>query len=106
MLDGDPPFFPKFLPVKSVKSLPSAVKELRRQKRLGYDFIKIYSRVSESQFLAVTDEARTQGLYCAGHAPDTVPFETVLKGMRSVEHLTGFINPYYPGRSRALGSGG
>src|SRR5690606_17830607 len=53
----------------------------------GFDFLKVYNRLSREAFLAIADESRRLGLPVAGHVPFSVSArEASAVGMRSIEH--------------------
>ena len=61
---------------------------VRRARREGADFVKVYSRLPTAAYLAVADEARRRRMPYAGHVPDTVSIvEASDAGQRSIEHL-------------------
>lgn len=61
---------------------------VRRVRREGADFVKVYSRLSAPAYLALADEARRRRIPYAGHVPDTVSIvEASDAGQRSIEHL-------------------
>ncbi|MFG1686741.1 hypothetical protein ACGFNP_41715 [Nonomuraea sp. NPDC049269] len=61
---------------------------MRKAKRAGADFIKVYSRLDRESFLAIADEARRLRLPVCGHAADAVPIvEAARAGQRSFEHF-------------------
>ncbi|WP_433337757.1 amidohydrolase family protein [Spirillospora sp. CA-294931] len=68
---------------------PSEAREaVRRTKRDGADFVKVYSRLDRASYLAIADEARRQGIPFTGHCPDTVALtEAIGTGHRTVEHM-------------------
>ncbi|HOP09916.1 MAG TPA: amidohydrolase family protein [Oscillospiraceae bacterium] len=97
ILDGDPPFFPKFMNIHAVKNAGQIRKIIKTQAEKGYDFIKIYSKLSLENFDDIMRIANEYGMPVAGHAPDAVGLKHALESkMRSVEHLYGFVNPYFP----------
>jgi len=97
MLDGDPPFFPKFMNVKAVKNTDQIRRIILTQAEKGYDFIKIYSKLSLENFDDIMRIAKEYKMPVAGHVPDAVGLKHALESrMRSVEHLFGFVNPYSP----------
>jgi Amidohydrolase family len=89
MIDGAPSLWENVpAPVVSVADGPAARQAVRDAKGQGYDFVKVYSRLSRQAFLALADEARLQGIPIAGHCPDLVPLgEASAAGERSFEHL-------------------
>src|SRR5262249_37518647 len=59
-------------------------------KKMGADFVKVYTKLPREAFLAIADEAKNQGLPFAGHLPESVSAaEASDLGMKSIEHLTG-----------------
>ncbi|HVV92189.1 MAG TPA: amidohydrolase family protein [Hyphomicrobiales bacterium] len=64
-----------------------AVAEVRRQKEMGADFIKVIS-VRPDAFFAALEEATRLGLPVAGHlTPNIDAAEASRAGMRAIEHL-------------------
>lgn len=62
---------------------------VRDAKKLGMDFIKIFSEVREPQWRAILAEARALGMPVCGHIPAEVSLlEAATAGQRSNEHLT------------------
>jgi imidazolonepropionase-like amidohydrolase len=67
---------------------PKAKAAVRRAKRLGFDFIKVYNALPRDVYLAIAEEARVQGLPVVGHVPRSVtPMECGEAGQRSIEHV-------------------
>ncbi|RAS60672.1 amidohydrolase family protein [Lentzea atacamensis] len=61
---------------------------VRRAKRDGADFVKVYSRLPANLHRAIAEEARWQRIPFAGHCPDAVPLSTASAvGQYSIEHL-------------------
>jgi imidazolonepropionase-like amidohydrolase len=88
LLDGHPkPMRPNFLAITKPEEGQDAV---RRLKRSGSDFIKVYSWLSRDSFLAIAEEANKQNIPFAGHVPFSVPvLEASDAGQKSMEHLYG-----------------
>jgi imidazolonepropionase-like amidohydrolase len=62
---------------------------VRDAKKLGTDFIKIFSEMREPQWRAILAEARALGMPVCGHIPSEVSLlEAATAGQRSNEHLT------------------
>lgn len=58
----------------------------------GYDFIKIYERISLPVFDALAKEAKARGVEMSGHVPQAVSLDhAVASGMRTAEHLLGYL---------------
>jgi len=87
IIDGSPPARDDNLAVADAATARAAVAE---QSSRGYDFIKIYSNLSQEAFAAVLAEARMRGLRVAGHVPRTVPLEQASTSLWSIEHLGDF----------------
>jgi 6-phospho 3-hexuloisomerase len=60
-------------------------------KKAGYNFIKVYSRLSAEVYDAIIEAAAKHGMPVIGHVPRAVGLKHVLAaGQHSVEHLTGY----------------
>ncbi len=89
-LDGKPPVSPMN---KKISNSISAKKEVNKEKSAGYDFIKIYDKLSEEAYVSIINSAREANIPVAGHVPDSVGLEQVLNDqIKSIEHLTGYID--------------
>jgi imidazolonepropionase-like amidohydrolase len=87
MLDGAHPFWPAAIACGAPEQGRAAV---RRLKRDGVDFIKVYSLLSRETYLAIAAEAKRVGLPFAGHVPNVLSVaETSEAGQKSIEHLLG-----------------
>ena len=76
-LDGDPPF----RNINTVLRTPAEARdEVRREKRLGYDFIKVYATLRPEVYQAIVRAAREEGIPVTGHIPGPVGLEAVLAG--------------------------
>jgi imidazolonepropionase-like amidohydrolase len=61
---------------------------VRRLKEAGADFVKVYDLIQRDTFLAMIDEAKSQGLPVLGHPPLAVGLRDASNaGLRTVEHL-------------------
>ncbi|HVS15544.1 MAG TPA: amidohydrolase family protein [Thermoanaerobaculia bacterium] len=88
ILDGDPPLLDDNTVVRNAMEAAAAVRD---QARTGYDFIKVYTNLSEEAYRAILSEAREQGLAVAGHVPRRVPVTVAFEaGQVSIEHLDGY----------------
>ncbi len=91
LIDGNPPSFPTGSLV--VTTPDEAVDAVKKQIDKKFDFIKVYSSLSEECFLAIAKEARKMNIPFAGHIPNRVSIYTAIEaGMASSEHLYGFLN--------------
>ena len=65
---------------------------VRRAKKEGYDYAKVYNALPRDVFFAVADEAKKRGMALVGPVPDAVRVaEASIAGMKSIEHLTGLL---------------
>jgi len=102
LLDGSPPVVEGSTVIKTVEQ---ARQEVIANKQAGYDFIKIYDRLSLEVFDAIMDEAKQQGIPVAGHIPFAVSLEHAINsGLASNEHLTGYMRNIqaddFPGKGK------
>ncbi|MCX5207230.1 amidohydrolase family protein [Streptomyces sp. NBC_00237] len=94
IVDGPPSIWANDtgLPVIEVADAKSARAAVRRVRREGADFVKVYSRLSPDAYYAIADESERQGLPFAGHCPDTLPMSrAATSGQRSIEHLHAML---------------
>lgn len=94
LIDGDPKIWPESLsPVTPEEARAIIVEDLAA----GYDFVKVYSRLSPSMFDAIAGLSAEKGVPFAGHVPGSVDIRhAAKKGMRSMEHLWGVPNVLHP----------
>jgi len=70
---------------------------VQRHKQMGYDFIKIYNNLQDSVVEEIFAEAARQHLHVCGHIPvGTGLVKSIDLGIRSVEHLRGYIQQVIP----------
>jgi imidazolonepropionase-like amidohydrolase len=68
------------------------------QRAAGYDLLKIHPGVPRAAFDEVARVARAEGIPFAGHIPADVGLErALLSGMRTVEHLDGYVEALQKG---------
>ncbi|GHA20942.1 hypothetical protein GCM10008090_33590 [Arenicella chitinivorans] len=60
----------------SINSASDARQAVRSAKAEGYNFIKLYSRLSKDAFFAALDEANSHGMKVVGHIPDAFKGQT------------------------------
>jgi hypothetical protein len=87
-VDGDPPAWPG----SAIARDPAGAEQIVAQQRhAGYDFIKVYSRLTPLAYAAIAAAARRHGLRFAGHVPRALGIGGVLDaGQASIEHLEGY----------------
>jgi imidazolonepropionase-like amidohydrolase len=89
LVDGDPPIWGESSAVATTPERARALMD--EQKAAGFDFFKIYSRLTPEVFDAIAAHARETGFPFAGHVPSAVPVEHALdSGMATMEHLLGW----------------
>ncbi len=87
LVDGPNPFVPGSLVAADAAEGREAVRKL---KKMGADFVKVYTKLSREAYLSIADEAKLQGLPFVGHIPESVSAtEASDLGHKSIEHLTG-----------------
>ncbi|WP_256914448.1 amidohydrolase family protein [Streptomyces hilarionis] len=93
IVDGAPSLWAADVgPTIEVRDAAEARRAVRRVKREGADFVKVYSRLSREAYFALADEARRLGIPHLGHCPDTVRIaEASACGHRTVEHLHALL---------------
>lgn len=89
IVDGPNPVWPN----STVVADPAdAAKVVAAIKTGGYDFVKVYSRLSKDAFLAIARAARENDIPFAGHVPPTINAgEASDAGQKSIEHMTGIL---------------
>jgi imidazolonepropionase-like amidohydrolase len=89
IVDGPKPMWPGSIAVSDASTAREVVAAIKRD---GYDFVKVYERLSPEAYRAITVEARALGMPVAGHVPSSVSaLEASDSGQKSVEHLTGIL---------------
>lgn len=87
IIDGSPPARHDNLSVANGEAARAAVSQ---QAGAGYDFIKLYSNLSEGGYAAAIEEASRRGLKVAGHVPKAVPLDRAIDTLWTLEHLGDF----------------
>jgi hypothetical protein len=87
IVDGPFPAHDGTLPISNESRVPIVVDSL---KALGYDFLKVYSKMPRDLFFALATYCRQKNFPIAGHVPFGVTIqEASAAGLRSIEHSTG-----------------
>jgi imidazolonepropionase-like amidohydrolase len=101
IMDGDPPIWP---PSKVIRNAEEARQSVRTQKAQGYDFVKVYNRLSAEAYEATAEEAHEQNLPVAGHVPSSVGLRGALRHRQaSIEHLEGYREAALPAAAASPG---
>jgi imidazolonepropionase-like amidohydrolase len=87
-IDGNPPAWPYTeLPASPAEAADIVTRHVAE----GWDFIKVYDRLSPAAYDAVTRRARELGVAVIGHVPRAIPLDQAFdRGQASIEHLTGY----------------
>lgn len=101
ILDGNPPIWPMSTVIENATQ---AEKEIAAEKAAGYDFVKVYSRLTREAYRGILEAARRHAMRVVGHVPDSVGLGGVLeaRGQESIEHLTGYLMAAQPDDSPAF----
>ena len=76
----------------SVNSPAEAEEQVRRQKREGWDLLKIHPGPTRDEYDAMAVTAQEVGIRFAGHVPADVGLEhAILMGQETFDHLDGYI---------------
>ncbi len=87
LVDGPKPLVPSSLVAANATEGREAVRKL---KKMGADFVKVYTKLPREAYLSIADEAKKQGLPFVGHVPESVSAaEASDLGQKSIEHLVG-----------------
>ncbi|HEX9972080.1 MAG TPA: amidohydrolase family protein [bacterium] len=93
-LDGEKPVSPFN---KVIKNANDAEKEIEKQDKAGYDYIKIYDMLADSNFNSILQIAEHYHKPVIGHVPFDVGIDKVLQSsVLSIEHLTGYVSNNVP----------
>jgi tetratricopeptide (TPR) repeat protein len=75
---------------------PDARAAVDHAKLVGYDFIKVYSRLHPDVYAAVLDEAKRQNIAAVGHIPPAVGLEKSLaQGQVMIAHGEEYYKTYF-----------
>lgn len=95
IIDGEPPVWSG----STVLTAPAqADAVVTTQQAQGYDFLKVYARLSRASYEALAAAAARHGMALAGHVPTAVGLRGVLSArQRTIEHLDGWLLALAPG---------
>jgi amidohydrolase family protein len=98
MIDGSPPMWP--LGMTRVAATPEDGRQaVRDAKAEGYEFIKVYSKLTLETFTAIVDEARQQKMRVVGHIPERqkgITEKFFIPGFDLVAHAEEFAQHTWP----------
>ncbi len=82
----------------SVKTPADADGMVRRQKQVGYDFLKLHPGLTREKFDSVAAAARRSNISFSGHVSfDVGIWHAIKSGYSTIDHLDGFIEGLVPG---------
>lgn len=88
ILDGDPPQLRGSVVITTPEQ---ALEEAKKEKDAGFDYLKVYNRLSKEAYEGILRAGRQYGLPVVGHVPKAVSVEEALAGgQASLEHLWNF----------------
>lgn len=91
----------------SVSGAADAREKVRRQQAAGYDFLKLHTGLSRSEFDAIAREAATLGIPYAGHVSVSVGLNDALAApMATIDHLDGYMAAMLPASDDGAGGFG
>ncbi|MDE0365686.1 MAG: amidohydrolase family protein [Gammaproteobacteria bacterium] len=97
LLDGAPKIWAGSTEVSDTGAAAALVAQ---QAADGYDFVKVYSRLTPEVFDAMLAAAAEHGIEASGHVPQAVPFmHAVRSGMRTAEHMIGMLSSVFADES-------
>src|SRR5688572_25962447 len=76
----------------SVSSPAQAAEMVRRQKREGWDLLKVHPGLTRDEYDAMARAAREEGIRFAGHVPAEVGLAHALEvGQETIDHVDGYV---------------
>lgn len=82
----------------SVRTAEAGAEMVRRQKEMGYDFLKLHPGLNLETFPAIASMAHEVGIPFAGHVSYAVGvWRAIDAGYSSIDHLDGFVEALVPG---------
>lgn len=87
LVDGENPTWPQSIIITDVSEVAPFIKQSKEQ---GYDFIKVYDKLTKAVFDEILLESKAMDIPVAGHIPYSVSAQYAsLAGLLSSEHLLG-----------------
>ncbi len=76
----------------SVKTAEYGAEMVRKQKEMGYDFLKLHPGLTKETFAAISSTAKEVGIPFVGHVSHAVGvWRAIDAGYSSIDHLDGFV---------------
>lgn len=81
----------------SVKTAEYGAEMVRKQKEMGYDFLKLHPGLTKETFAAISSTAKEVGIPFVGHVSHAVGvWRAIEAGYSSIDHLDGFVEGMVP----------
>jgi imidazolonepropionase-like amidohydrolase len=81
----------------SVKTAEYGSEMVRKQKEMGYDFLKLHPGLTKETFAAISTTAKEVGIPFVGHVSHAVGvWRAIDAGYSSIDHLDGFVTGLVP----------
>jgi len=88
IIDGQPPIWPGS---SLAMTAEEGRREVNKQANAGYDFIKVYDRVSAEAYEAILETAVENNLTVQGHIPKAIGlFQALSSGHYAIDHFKGY----------------
>ncbi|MDZ4730230.1 MAG: amidohydrolase family protein [Xanthomonadales bacterium] len=89
LIDGEPPYWPGSLAMTGPAAADALVAEQRRD---GYDFVKVYSRLTPEVFSAIAVAGKKHGIEVSGHVPQAIHLRQAMDaGLKTSEHFISVL---------------
>lgn len=90
LIDGYSPIWPGSLVVTNPEDVEQLITSF---KKMGYDFIKIYEKLTIDVYDSIIKSAEKEDIPVVGHVPSLVGIEKVIQsGQKSIEHLSKYYD--------------
>jgi len=85
-----------FFGARLVDDTAAARAAVREAKQEGFDFLKVYNSLADSVFIAITDEARRQGMPVVGHGVRSMGLErSFAAGQQMLAHGEEYLYTFF-----------
>lgn len=77
---------------QTVNSVAEAIERVKKQKKEGWDLIKIHPGLTKAEYEAVAKTAKAEGIRFAGHVPESVGLlSAIALGHETFDHIDGYL---------------
>lgn len=84
--------------VKVITTKDQAVREVKDQKNLGYDFVKVYSSLKKEVYQSIIEASNAERIPVIGHIPFQVELDLLLtSNQKLVAHAEEFLHTFLKG---------